>query len=36
MGDPLWQSVLDVREAEIALFAELGPAEIIEAVRYRY
>ncbi|MFJ5925238.1 glutamine synthetase [Kitasatospora sp. NPDC092948] len=36
MGDSLWQSVIDVREAEIARFAGLRPAEIVEAVRYRY
>ncbi|MGW4382400.1 glutamine synthetase [Kitasatospora sp. NPDC004531] len=36
LGESLWQSVIDVREAEIARFAELAPAEIIEAVRYRY
>jgi len=36
MGDSLWQSVIDVREAEIARFADLDPAEIVEAVRYRY
>ncbi|OKJ06638.1 glutamine synthetase family protein [Kitasatospora sp. CB01950] len=36
MGEPLWQSVIDVREAEIARFADHEPARIIEAVRYRY
>ncbi|MFI9785665.1 glutamine synthetase [Kitasatospora sp. NPDC051984] len=36
MGESLWQSVIDVREAEIARFAELGPGEIVEALRYRY
>ncbi|MFF2626698.1 glutamine synthetase [Kitasatospora griseola] len=36
MGESLWQAVIDVREAEIARFADRRPAEIIEAVRYRY
>ncbi|MFD8482224.1 glutamine synthetase [Kitasatospora sp. NPDC059673] len=36
MGESLWQAVIDVREAEIARFAGLAPAEIIEALRYRY
>ncbi|GAA2097266.1 gamma-glutamylpolyamine synthetase GlnA3 [Kitasatospora saccharophila] len=36
LGEPLWRAVLDVREAEIARFADLGPEELVEAVRYRY
>ncbi|MFJ4680106.1 MULTISPECIES: glutamine synthetase [unclassified Kitasatospora] len=36
MGEQLWQAVIDVREAEIARFADRTPEEIVEAVRYRY
>ncbi|RKE21769.1 glutamine synthetase family protein [Streptomyces sp. TLI_171] len=36
MGEQLWRSVIDVREAEIARFADRTPEQIVEAVRYRY
>lgn len=36
MGEQLWQAVIDVREAEIARFADRTPEQVVEAVRYRY
>ncbi len=36
LGEPLYDAVLDVRRAEIALFADRSEEEIMAATRWRY